>query len=231
MWPQEAVAHQGFSSAGVVLPFIRGLAGLEGDALNKTVNFTPHFPADWTNVFIDNYRVGKAVFSFDYTREKNKIKVKVRAENAEGYRVRFGPVIGTGSQAQSFTVDGDSYPFNATEVGQVVQVSSEIPLHKTSYFLELAFIPTLEILPVDPLSRVGEMSKSVKIISVQREGARLEVKIEGLSGEKYGLGILNTELVESVDGARIEEEKLKFQIPGIRTGLFVPHTIRIHLRK
>ena len=32
IWPREAVPHQGFSSAGLVLSLVRGLLGLEGDA-------------------------------------------------------------------------------------------------------------------------------------------------------------------------------------------------------
>jgi len=62
IWPQEAVPHQGFCSAGVVLPFVRGLLGLEGDAPEKRIAFEPHFPADWSEVSIENFEWGQRSF-------------------------------------------------------------------------------------------------------------------------------------------------------------------------
>jgi glycogen debranching enzyme len=79
IWIQEAVAHQGFSTAGFVLPFIRGLAGLEGNALDKSVTFSPQFPADWKDVTIENFKIGDAVFSF----ECKKKPVYSRSENPD----------------------------------------------------------------------------------------------------------------------------------------------------
>lgn len=72
VWPQEAVSHQGFSTAGVTLPLVRGLLGLEGDAINKSLFFSPLFPADWGNVkihFAPNLSVMTKIQSFSINGE------------------------------------------------------------------------------------------------------------------------------------------------------------------
>ncbi len=70
IWPDEAVPHQGFSTASVVLPLVGGLFGLEGNALEKRITFEPRFPADWEEASVENYQVGGADVSFHW-REKN----------------------------------------------------------------------------------------------------------------------------------------------------------------
>ena len=44
IWPQEAVPHQGFCSAGVVLPLVRGMLGLETDVPGRRVSIRSALP-------------------------------------------------------------------------------------------------------------------------------------------------------------------------------------------
>ena len=59
VWPQEALAHQGFSAGGVVLALVRGLLGLGGDASVRQGVFEPRFPADWPEVQVEKFRLGE----------------------------------------------------------------------------------------------------------------------------------------------------------------------------
>jgi len=54
-----ASPHQIWSAAMVISPVLRGMFGLERDAANKTLTFTPHTPANWTDYKIENIQVGK----------------------------------------------------------------------------------------------------------------------------------------------------------------------------
>lgn len=231
IWPQEAVAHQGFSSAGVVLPFVRGLAGLEGDALKKTVTYSPHFPADWEKVSINNYRVGEALFSFHYKRSKEKITVSIKAQNAQGYRVTFSPALGAGSRIKTLLADGKPLPFQVSQFDQVVQPLADILLKDNAVLVEIAYTPTLEILPVVPECKVGERNKGLKIISVRREAKEMIVQVEGLANEWYELSVFNEDRIESIEGARVRGNKLRFQISKGQGGEFLMHTIRISIRE
>lgn len=231
IWPQEAVSHQGFSSAGVVLPFVRGLLGLEGNALDKTVTFSPHFPADWKQVNIDNYTVGQAKFSFDYARESDIIFVKVRTQDAAGYKIHFSPTLGIGSVIRSLCLDGKPVPFKTREKSQVVMAESEIPVLKNEMLLDLEFTPTVEILPAVLRSEVGDRNKGLKVISLKKDGSRLVLQVEGLANKTYELGVTNPEGITDVEGAGLLGDKLMLTFPEGESGQFIPHRVIIHLKK
>ncbi len=231
IWPQEAVAHQGFSSAGVILPFVRGLLGLEGDALNNKVFFAPQFPPNWEHVDIGPYKIGKARFFFKYFRTKDTIDVNIRAENAHGFVIHFSPALERGSKILNIKVNGSLSNFTIKTEGQVIFPLVEIPVDDAPLEVSMKFVPTLEICPVIPETKPGERNKGIKIISTQRDESTLRVNVEGLSGTPYALGVRNIELLESIEGAKVEGGELKFQIPGPKTGTFVSHTIAIQLKQ
>lgn len=230
VWPQEAVSHQGFSTAGVVLPMVRGLLGLEGDAAGRSVSFAPHFPADWKNVKIENYKVGDAVFSIDYLREKDRLVVRLLAEKAAGYKMRFAPALGTGTKMGTLTVGGRDIPYETVKGSQTVQPLAEIFMEKDPMSIELHFKPTLEILPVLPVTKVGERNSGLKIISVRRVKDVLRIEVEGLSGKTYKVGLSNGEQAASAEGAKIGKDGLIFIIPGRIPGVYTKHTISIRLQ-
>ena len=230
VWPQEAVPHQGFSSAGVVLPFIRGLLGLEGNALEKSLRFSPHFPADWTHVAIQDYPVGRAKFSFEYKRNPGEIFLEVHTKNAEGYKILFSPALGVGTEIKTLAVDGRSAAYETHEKAQVVLTMAEIPVKKESMQIELEFIPTAEILPVVTKTKVGEGNKGLKIISINRDASTLVIRVEGLVDKSYVLGIAYPQLVSKVEGATLKDDHLMFGFPGGRPNRFIDHTITLHLR-
>lgn len=231
IWPQEAVPHQGFSTAGVVLPLIRGLLGLEGDALNRSLIFSPHFPADWKQVSIENYRVGQANFTFEYERGKDKINAKVHSESAQGYTLRFSPALGIGTRILSLHVNGEPVAFEAKERAQVVQVESEISVQEDPLFIEMTFIPTVEILPFVPKSRIGDSNKGLKIISLKNESSKLILLVEGLCNETYHMKVTMPQRMAKVEGADVKEDELLFTMPEGKLGNFVSKKIAIYLQQ
>lgn len=230
VWPQEAVSHQGFSTAGVVLPFVRGLLGLEGNALEKTLTFSPHFPADWTHAAIKDYSVGEAKFSFDYKRRPDGIFLEVHTKNAEGYRILFAPALGIGTEIRAISVDGRPADYGTHEKAQVVLAMAEIPVKNGSMQIELKFIPTVEILPFVPETRVGDGNKGLKFISIKKETPKLMIHAEGLAGKTYAVRITHAEKIGRVEGAVLEGNKLMVTMPDGKSEKFVSRTVILHLR-
>ncbi|MDH4196872.1 MAG: GH116 family glycosyl hydrolase, partial [Candidatus Aminicenantes bacterium] len=105
IWPAEAVSHQGFSTGGVVLPLVRGLFGLEGDAARRTVRFAPRFPANWANVRAQGFRVGGRAFTFSFERETGRLRIIVSSEPGGGFRLEFAPLLGPGTRVIGATVN------------------------------------------------------------------------------------------------------------------------------
>jgi hypothetical protein len=214
-WPQEGVPHQGFSSTGVVLPFVRGLLGLDGSALEKKIFFRPGFPPGWPSVSISNEAVGAARLTLDYVREKNAVKLRIRSANAAGFSFIFMPAFGLGTKVLSATRNGSPLVVTADErpAAQAVRPRLEFPLSGDDT-IELMFTPAPEIVPPDTPTMTGDLSRGLRIVRSALAGRNLRLSLEGLAGETYTLELLNGDRVESVTGAEFDGRKLKVVFPA-----------------
>ncbi|RKY56594.1 MAG: hypothetical protein DRP89_01080 [Candidatus Neomarinimicrobiota bacterium] len=227
IYPQEAVCQQGFSTAGVVLPFVRGMLGLEGDAIHKTITFAPHFPANWEYVSIDNYQICKAIFSFNYTRGKDRITIDIQSKQSDGYMLQIAPALGVGSVINKVIVNGEATKFEQVFSTQTVQPIVNIASKGGSATVEIEFNPTVEILPPYIETKTGDMNKGLKIISLRREEDHLKVDVEGLSGKSYVLEVVNPELIHQIKGASHKGNRIDIKIPDGKEGDFIGHEIII----
>ena len=86
----RSTSHQLWSSAMVVTPLMRGLFGLQLDALHHTVRVAPSLPADWPQAEIRQLHVGESVANLTFRRERTTLVVT--AETISGPRVALtGP--------------------------------------------------------------------------------------------------------------------------------------------
>ena len=68
-------SHQLWSSAMVVTPGVRGLFGLEADALHHTLRVHPQLPAAWENTALSNVAVGGARFDMRFRKDHGKLLI------------------------------------------------------------------------------------------------------------------------------------------------------------
>jgi hypothetical protein len=229
IWPQEAVAHQGFSSASVVLPLVRGLLGLDGDAAKKEVVFAPQVPANWENLSISNYRIGNKIVDMRYVRGENQVSVDIDSKGDGDYSFVFSPALGIGTKIISARVNGQAVPFQQEESSQTVQpvVVSKLG---SSLKIEIDFEPTVEFLPPSNETKTGDSNKGLKIISTSLRGTTLNVVVEGLSGEQYKLGMVHADKLASVEGCNISGSSLIIDFPAGTVGQFVRREIALKLK-
>lgn len=226
---EESVSHQGFSSGGVVLPLVRGLFGLRGNAIEKKIEFAPQFPASWKNARAENYQVGKAKISLSYVRNEGVINCALISEDARGYHFRFAPTFGPGTQIHQVTINGREVDYTVTEFTQNQPVI-EIPIDNSELNVVINFEPTVEILPPDISTKVGDINKHLKIISMHREGQNLQVNVEGISGSVYQLSVTNPELISDISGATIAGNIITLALPDSLPGKFLPYHINLNIK-
>ena len=70
-------SHQLWSSAMVLSPAIRGLFGIDVDALHRNLHLQPHLPASWDFAEIHNVRVGDDLYQITLKRERNHLLATV----------------------------------------------------------------------------------------------------------------------------------------------------------
>ncbi len=212
IWPQEAVAHQGFSTASVVLPLIRGLAGLEIDAPKRTVHFSPHLPADWDRLQLQNLNVAGTTAALEYSRTRTKATLKVRSVGPSPIAVVFAPAFGIGTGVGKARVDGRETTYRLIVSSQTVQPLIEFSAG-TETTLEIELVPTVELLPPPVSTTTGAPNRSLKILSTNFKDKQLKVIVEGLANETYEVAITNDDLLQSVSGGRREGRRLFLTMP------------------
>lgn len=226
IWPQEAVAHQGFCSAGVVLPLVRGLLGLAANAPKKQITLAPHFPADWDRVTIRNFRAGEAACDFGLQRGESQLRLLVTSRNAVPCSVQFAPALGLGSRIQSVTIAGQAAVFSERVSSQTIQPVINFLLRDSAIVI-VNFVPTVELLPPVITSNTGDRNQGLKVITVNREQGMLSAEVEGLAGERYELPVVNAGKIISVAGGERQGSVIAIQMAAGEWGEFIRQQIRI----
>jgi glycogen debranching enzyme len=229
IWPQEAVPHQGFSTGGLVLPLVRGLLGLEGDAPARRISFTPRFPADWDAVSVEEFRLGAETFAFHYERGPARIRLEVRSRKGNAFIMTFGPALGPGAVVRAVRLNGQRVDFKIVPSPQAVLPRLDFGLTGED-LVEMEFEPAFELLAPAPESRVGDPNEGLKIISLELEGKNLKAVVEGLAGRVYPLRSVNGELAEQATGAGLKDGLLWLQLPEGREGEFVRLEVIVRLK-
>lgn len=230
IWPQEAVPHQGFCTAGVMLPFVRGLLGLAPDAVEGVLTFAPHFPADWQSVVIRRCRFGDREVSLEYSRTLHRVELRGRLAAGRATRLRFAPALGIGARITEVRVNGQPHRFTSSISSQTIQPDIEFTLTDSAHVV-VGFIPGVELLPPVTDTQTGDANRGLKIIATKLRGNVMTVVVEGLSGTEYFLGAANPARIASVTGARVTDNGLLIPIPGGRAGEFVRTDIVIRMHE
>jgi glycogen debranching enzyme len=84
----RSTSHQLWSSAMVVTPLLRGMFGIEVDAVKHEVKVTPRLPGDWPGAQVQRLHVGASVVDVNYKREGGAMVVTLT--QVSGPEVRLG---------------------------------------------------------------------------------------------------------------------------------------------
>ena len=68
-------SHQLWSSAMVVTPALRGVSGLNWDALHHTLLLNPHLPAAWNRARLHHVRLGDVVLDLEFSRANGQVVI------------------------------------------------------------------------------------------------------------------------------------------------------------
>lgn len=154
-------SHQVWSSAMVVTPALRGLFGLDWDALHRTLRLAPNLPASWDSAHLRNVPLGDSSIDLDFSRENGRLIIKARspAQAVVCLVSQAGPR-DQECHAPAGTAHELTLPLPAVEVG----IFHDLPL---------------------PGSRTGQL----KVVGEQRGNDRYELQLEALGGSEYVLPV------------------------------------------
>jgi glycogen debranching enzyme len=212
--------HQIWSAAMVVSPMLRGLLGLKADSASRTLSFTPHIPAEWSTLAVNNVRVGESKLSLRYQRKVDEISLEINGEKLSGDSLEFSPAVGVRAKVLSAEMNGRAVPFHAVQGDADQHVNVRASLSSRTNTLRIRIANDFGIGLSSSLPALGSKSYGLRVISESWSTARdrLELDISGAAGEQYELPVWNPAQISTVDGAELmrrgtSEAQLHLKIP------------------
>jgi hypothetical protein len=210
--------HQIWSAAMVVSPVLRGMLGLETDAIHRSVRLTPHVPADWTRFNIGNVRLGKNTVLLNYKKTDEGILLETGlTSGSEECTVEFRPAISLKAKVQRVELNGKPVPFQV-ETGETDQhVVVQFPIASGRYSLRIGLLNEFGLSEQTVLPALGSASRGLRILSETWTASKdqLALEVSGVAGGEYDLGVWNASLIQNVEGAEFHPGAAKATI-GVR---------------
>ncbi|MGC2164061.1 MAG: amylo-alpha-1,6-glucosidase [Silvibacterium sp.] len=226
---------QVWSSAMVVSPLLKGLLGLDANALAHTLVFAPHVPPGWTHFSASNIKVGDSVIALKYTKTASSIQLQASRSGNQGCNLEFSPAIGLRARVRSVLLDGSKIPFQVQTNANDQHVTTHFAVTLEPRTLTIQIDNSFGLTEPVSLPLPGTASRGVRVTSKTwtPDHNILNLRVAGLSGENYNLDVWNPEQIASVDGAALipddaDHAILRLQMPASATETNVEKEITIH---
>ncbi len=202
-----ASPHQIWSAAMVVSPILRGMLGLESDALTRRLTFTPHLPADWTHVAIRNLKIGNAALDIAYRKTVDGITLQVQKSGAGDCTLDFSPAFSLRAQVLGADFNGHPAPVQKDANSEDQHAAVHLTLKDGANTLHIRSRNDFGIGIESELPPLGTTSRGLRIVSQSwsADRSRLTLSVAGVAGNEYTLPVWNAAQVVSVDGGAIEQ--------------------------
>jgi glycogen debranching enzyme len=210
--------HQIWSAAMVVSPVLRGMLGLETDAIHRSVKLTPHVPADWTQFSIGNVRIGKNTLLLNYKKTDEGIVLETGLTSwSEECKMEFRPAISLKAKVQRVDLNGKPIPFQVETWESDQHVVVQFPIAAGKYFLRIGLLNEFGLSEQSVLPALGSASRGLRILSERWSASRdqLSLEVSGTAGGEYDLGVWNAGMIQNVEGAEFHPGTAKATI-GVR---------------
>ncbi len=182
----RSTSHQIWSSAMVLSPAVRGLFGLDWDALHHTLRLAPNLPATWSHAALRNVPVGGTRVDLEYDRMQDSLLVRARSAKPEALCLA----------AQDAPRDR-----NCDATAQTIH---ELKLQ----------LPGVELELPHSLPPPGSETVGLKVVSEQRTASGMVVEFEAPGSAAYRLAVRLNKPHVSVKGGELAGDHLNIRMPA-----------------
>ena len=192
----------------VVVPALRGLFGIDIDALSDTITVTPHLPAAWDHATVRQIHIGQSICDLDYQRTDGKLAVKLTMVSGTDVRLKSGAAVSSSATQSGASANTLLLPLSPVEVG----IAHELPLPgaRTQQMKVLAQSGDAHSLHL----RLEAQGGSVQRLTVRRNAAGLNLRAEGAElgraseGQASGKAAAETVVVQFPLGSGYQEKEV-----------------------
>ena len=216
-----ASPHQIWSAAMVVSPLLRGLCGLEVDAVRKSVAFAPHLPSDWNTLGIRGVAAGSGALDFLIERSETALRLDVVNHGVETFAVDFAP-----AYAPIARIATAGYREERTAVDWHPHFTVQAKPGRT--MLTIAHTGQFGYAVPYDSPELGAGSGNLKVVGERWGTSELGLTLSGRSSRAYVIPLLGASSIESVENAALKAGSLLVKMPEGEG--YVSRTVTIHFR-
>jgi len=229
--------NQTWSAAMVASPLLRGLFGLDANALTHTLTFAPHVPADWTSFSINNVRLGASSTDLHWSKTPETIRLEVTHRGTDPLQLDFSPAVSLRARVRRVMLNGRPIPFHVEANSMDQHVKMHISTTTMTDTITILLADDFGVSESGNLPLAGSRSGSARVTgqhwSPQRDVLYLEVA--GPAGTQGELNAWDAREIASVDGAQLlpkdpDNDWILYQMPETEAGVDAHLEIAIHFR-
>ncbi|MFH1197174.1 MAG: GH116 family glycosyl hydrolase [bacterium] len=224
----EAYHDQGFCVAGYIYPMVRGLLGLDVDAINKKIIFAPKLPANWEFLDVKNIYIGECCVNAKIEIQKGEWNLQIEKTGNDVVEMQLEPDFFPGTEILSVSVNGKPNGFVVEKHEQAWQLKTILEV-SCNCEITIKYKHAVEINLLNNKTSIGAVDEELKIITQRFDGKYLILDVEGVPSCNYELEISKYDIIDFVRGAEILNNKLVVNIPGSEKE-FKKHSILIALK-
>lgn len=200
----ESVPEQTWSSAGFLSAAVRGLFGLDADAVSGILTLQPHLPADWEHATLRNVRMGSSNLTFTFTQAVDSLSVRI--ENmGDAVHLNYSPAIPLGTQNIISRINGRKLAAHVEKYGEEQHVNLQVDIPRGASDITLHYDDEIGVvMPVkEPL--VGEASSTMKLTSLGFEKNTLTLEVDVTGTQANTVKLITRRTIKSVSNASFEK--------------------------
>ena len=228
-----ASSHQTWSAAMVVSPLLRGLFGLDVNALDRRISLEPHLPADWDRFEIRNVPLANAKVDFAFQRDDREATLRIRNHGPTPFQLTFAPAFAPVTELAGAQFNGAAINCTREESGPDWHARCAVTAGPGESTLTLRYRNSFGYSLAVPPPRLGEPSSATKLVSADWDGpSQLRLEVSGRPGTAQRIDLFGAARVAEAAGAQLASDGrfISFEIPG--QGFDAVHrTIRLRLEK
>jgi len=227
--------HQIWSAAMVVSPILRGMLGLEANAVSHSLVFAPHVPADWTSFRVQKLRVGTSTVDMTYRKTAESITLEVKRTGTGDCTLEFAPALSLRTTILGAELNGRPVAVHTLTNAVDEHASVQFPVTGDSNTLRIRIRNDFGLVLSSSLPALGSSSRGLRIVSESwsQKHDTLWLDVSGLSGNVYELRLWNSSQIESLDGAELvkttqDQAVARIPFPASSSEAYVQKKITLH---
>jgi glycogen debranching enzyme len=211
-----ASPHQIWSAAMVISPLLKGLFGLEVDAIEKKISLQPHLPFDWTDTSLRHVPLANGSVDFVVHRDGTSTTLQIENHSGSEFLIDFAPAYESYSEVTSATFGSQPVKVVRREEGTDWHAAVQATIPGAGGTITLHHQRLFGISIPAPPPALAETSSNLKLISKvwDTSNKHLTLTLSGLANRTYPFLITGADSISSLSGAERMGNKATVTMPA-----------------